>query len=833
MSNNATCFTPKAPQKGPSLFQHGHVVFQAHDVGWLITGVFTIVATVVSFWLINKHLQWYTNKREQRYIIRLLLMVPIYSWISLASYLFWDNATPLLLIRDAYEAIILTAFFYLLLTYLSPDPEVQKAIFRKRGLSREADAARRRRGLPRRKWVFPLGFVRWKPQDGLFFLQLMKWGVLQYCVIRPTTTLAAVILNHIGLYCESSWSPAWGHIYISSLIAISVTIAMYCLLQLYLCVATELAPHHPVLKIFSIKAVVFLTFWQSTFLSLLSMAGVVKDTPYMTAEDINIGWGAILETFEMSVFAFVHIKAFSYKPYRPLTPNAKQTPRLRSFSHVMDFRETFRELYASLVYMWCRMRGVETDPLARRIAVLENVFDKSRSEKRRGCSGEAKELVVRVDKTIDVTVAVDGEQQWLGVGDDYGYGLSRRERSEALVIQFEKELDKRGYGRSNPDPDVNLRQSLTHEHRHRSWRRSPYERVGQRDPDQEVPHTSSSSPKRKSRSQRNSRNAEKSVRVYDDQPPPSILRTYRNNRTASQTLPSGAKEPELSQNQMIPGLPMRDRYPLSPVNANIVRSDTVLARLFSLRSDGDHTSLSGGASVVPPSSPSHRTHLPFNAAPTVLPQNIDARRPVEVATWHPGSPNTNDVQELHAESTVHPISPPPVRQRQVQPDRSGPELPPPPPPKDPRRSLHRPVPAQNPVSKPERIITSSRREERSHYVGPLANVRELPVPQTPFAVTHRLPMPRMHAAAFSGDRAPSPRSRAYVKVGVPTHTFSPEPTHWLRSKGTPRTGGGMSPLPSRLSSFPLNYGKLYSLPDARSPPTAPRADQTLLRLRDS
>jgi hypothetical protein len=115
----------------------------------------------------------------------------------------------------------------------------------------------------------------------------------------------------------------------------------------------------------------------------------------------------------------------------------------------MDFRETFRELYASLVYMWCRMRGVETDPLARRIAVLENVFDKSRSEKRRGCSGEAKELVVRVDKTIDVTVAVDGEQQWLGVGDDYGYGLSRRERSEALVIQFEKELDKRGYGRSS------------------------------------------------------------------------------------------------------------------------------------------------------------------------------------------------------------------------------------------------------------------------------------------------------------------------------------------------------------------------------------------------
>jgi len=42
---------------------------------------------------------------------------------------------------------------------------------------------------------------------------------------------------------------------ISSIISISVTIAMYCLLQLYLCVATELAPHRPVLKLVSIKAV--------------------------------------------------------------------------------------------------------------------------------------------------------------------------------------------------------------------------------------------------------------------------------------------------------------------------------------------------------------------------------------------------------------------------------------------------------------------------------------------------------------------------------------------------------------------------------------------------
>lgn len=332
-------------------------------------------------------------------------------------------------------------------------------------------------------------------------------------------------------------------------------------------------------------------------------------------------------------------------------------------------------------------------------------------------------------------------------------------------------------------------------------------------------------------------NPEESVRVYDDHPPPSILRTYR---TASQALPQTEKAPQLPQNKLIqdlPSPPMRDRYPLPHLNANIAiaRADTVFARLFSKqppRSDAGHTSLSASGSVVSPSSQSHRTHLPLNAAPTVLPENIDARRPVEAATWRPGSPNANDVQELHAELAVLPISPPPVQQRRVRPDRSGLESPPPLPPKDPRRSSHRrelahfqpslahnaaparAVPAPNSVFNPERIVTTSRREERSHHVHPVAGV----------------PTPRTNADAVSGDRASSPRSRASAGVTVPAHRFSPEPTRLPHSKSSPRRGRGM---PLRPSSFPLNYRTLYSLPDARSPPIAPRADQILSPRRDS
>ncbi|KAI0032129.1 organic solute transporter Ostalpha-domain-containing protein, partial [Vararia minispora EC-137] len=375
---NGRCFNSKAPFEGPPLFDNGTVVFQAHDVGWIVCTFFTLIACGVSFWLINKHLMWYTNKHEQRYIVRLLFMVPIYAIISTLSFVFWNHATALLLIRDCYEGVVLVSFFYLLLTYLSPDPEIQKAIFRADGLSKENDFARARRGEKPQAWFFPLCRLQAKPADGMYFLQLMKWLVLQYIIVRPGTTFAAVILNYIGLYCSDSWSPRWAHIYITTLVSISVTIAMYCLVQLYLPIAPRLTSNRPVLKLFAIKAVVFLTFWQASFLSALATFGAVKNTPYMTAQDINTGWGALLETFEMALFAFLHVKAFPYRPYRPPDPNAQRTPRLRALAHAFDFRETAREIVDGTIYAWRRATGKEVDVQARREAYLADAFARSR-----------------------------------------------------------------------------------------------------------------------------------------------------------------------------------------------------------------------------------------------------------------------------------------------------------------------------------------------------------------------------------------------------------------------------------------------------------------------
>ncbi len=53
--------------------------------------------------------------------------------------------------------------------YLSPDPDEQRTIFMKHGLSREHDAERVKKGEQPQRWVFPLGFIKWKPAVGPFF----------------------------------------------------------------------------------------------------------------------------------------------------------------------------------------------------------------------------------------------------------------------------------------------------------------------------------------------------------------------------------------------------------------------------------------------------------------------------------------------------------------------------------------------------------------------------------------------------------------------------------------------------------------------------------------
>jgi len=92
---------------------------------------------------------------------------------------------------------------------------------------------------------------------------------------------------------------------------------MYCLIQFYVQLRVDLAPHHPFLKVAAIKLVIFLSFWQSFVISILtsSTLKLVEPTSKIAYPDLKIGIPSLLLCIEMAIFSILHLFAFPYKPY--------------------------------------------------------------------------------------------------------------------------------------------------------------------------------------------------------------------------------------------------------------------------------------------------------------------------------------------------------------------------------------------------------------------------------------------------------------------------------------------------------------------------------------
>lgn len=106
---------------------------------------------------------------------------------------------------------------------------------------------------------------------------------------------------------------------------------MYFVIQFYVQLKVDLAEQKPLLKVVAIKLVIFLSFWQTTVLSVLtsqSLGPVLTTTKYLAYPDLMVGVPSLLLCAEMMFFAILHIFAFPYHPYRPkpghIDPAAKQ-----------------------------------------------------------------------------------------------------------------------------------------------------------------------------------------------------------------------------------------------------------------------------------------------------------------------------------------------------------------------------------------------------------------------------------------------------------------------------------------------------------------------------
>jgi len=230
-------------------------------------------------------LRWYTCPSEQRWIVRILFIVPIYSFDSWLSLLFFANGNVYIYfntIRDCYEAFVIYSFLSLCYEYLGGESNIMAEI----------------RGKP----IKPTNYMTCTcclagKQYTIEFLRFCKQATLQFCLIKPVMALLTLILMPLGKYNDGNWSGDEGYLYITLVYNVSITLALYGLFLFYTATRDLLSPYSPVLKFLTVKSVIFLSFWQGLLLAVLGATSAIEPV-YKSNGEIEVSRGTVASGYQ-------------------------------------------------------------------------------------------------------------------------------------------------------------------------------------------------------------------------------------------------------------------------------------------------------------------------------------------------------------------------------------------------------------------------------------------------------------------------------------------------------------------------------------------------------
>jgi hypothetical protein len=298
--------------------------------------LFASLAVGFGSWHIYLHLKFYSRPEFQLHIVRILAMVPIYSVTSWFALVVQSPRTLLWLgfVRDFYEAYVIYNFLALLINYGGGD----------RQLAYFLD------GQPRLHHTWPLSL--WLPPTrlGPTFINLVRAATLQFVFVKPTCAFLKIKLYSAGH--ESGTV-----MFILSIIEnLSVSTALYGLVLFYHAAEEILRPYGPLPKFISVKAVVFLTFWQGVVISIAVRLRLLTDIEGFSAHEQATGIQDILICFEMAVAALAHYHVFSYTEYKEYANSValhsafyrSEHPVLHRFADVIDFRDVLSDAQTRL-----------------------------------------------------------------------------------------------------------------------------------------------------------------------------------------------------------------------------------------------------------------------------------------------------------------------------------------------------------------------------------------------------------------------------------------------------------------------------------------------------
>jgi hypothetical protein len=183
----------------------------------------------------------------------------------------------------------------------------------------------------------------------------IKRGILQYAWLKPILGLATIIMKTTGVYGEGDLGITSGYLWTGIFYNVSVTLSLYSLGMFWVCMSKDLQPFRPVPKFLCIKLIIFASYWQGFFLSILVFLGAIPDhvEGYKSADSLAAAIQDALICMEMPIFAIGHWYAFSWHDYADVTISAARMPvrfALRDSFGLRDLIEDTKETFSGNKY---------------------------------------------------------------------------------------------------------------------------------------------------------------------------------------------------------------------------------------------------------------------------------------------------------------------------------------------------------------------------------------------------------------------------------------------------------------------------------------------------
>ncbi|KAF8721074.1 hypothetical protein HU200_023490 [Digitaria exilis] len=279
----------------------------------LSAGTSVTVALVLSLFLTFEHLCAYHQPEEQKFMIGLILMVPVYAVQSFFSLLNSNVAFICELMRDCYEAFAMYCFERYLIACLGGEESTIRFMEGRLQISESSPLLDVDYDYGIVKHPFPLSCFMRNWYLGPDFYHAVKIGIVQYMILKPICAVLAIFMELLGIYGEGKFGWKYGYPYLAVVLNFSQTWALYCLIQFYTATKDKLEPIKPLSKFLTFKSIVFLTWWQGVAVAFLFSTGLFKGH---LAQSLQTRIQDYIICLEMGVAAVVHLKVFPAKPYR-------------------------------------------------------------------------------------------------------------------------------------------------------------------------------------------------------------------------------------------------------------------------------------------------------------------------------------------------------------------------------------------------------------------------------------------------------------------------------------------------------------------------------------